>query len=52
MRVEFIKESKAISKARPYLHFSNEEGSTSTEIKEEINGLALTWTELLRLRIK
>jgi hypothetical protein len=52
LRCSFVKEHSFISKSKPFLQISSDDGQVGTEAKDEIQGLAISWSESMRLRVK
>jgi hypothetical protein len=47
-----VKEHSFISKSKPFIEFRSEEGSVSSDPKDESKDLVFAWSEVLRLKIK
>ena len=52
IRCTFVKELTLVTKSKPCFQVASEEGHATTETKDEIQNLTVSWTEILRLRVK
>lgn len=52
VRCNFVKQHSFLIKSKPFFQAASEEGQVTTDHKEETEGLVVSWTEGLRLRVK